>query len=70
MPQSGTPEAIRKGVVKSIVSSIEALKDFNSAAYCPYTTIVNIALTDFTVVMNKAKWNSLFSRSWQRPLID
>ena len=59
MPQSDTPEAIQKGVVKGIVSSIEVLKDFNFAAYCPYTTIVNIALTDFTVVMNKAKWNSL-----------
>jgi TRAP-type C4-dicarboxylate transport system substrate-binding protein len=59
MPQSDTPEAIQKGVVKGIVSSIEVLKDFNFAAYCPYTTIVNIALTDFTVVMNKTKWNSL-----------
>ncbi len=59
MPQSDTPEAIQKGVVKGIVSSIEVLKDFNFAAYCPYTTIVNIALTDFAVVMNKTKWNSL-----------
>ncbi len=59
MPQSDTPEAIQKGVVKGIVSSIEVLKDFNFAAYCPYTTIVDLALTDFAVVMNKAKWNSL-----------
>ena len=59
MPQSDTPEAIQKGVVKGVVSSIEVLEDFNFAAYCPYTTIVNIALTDFAVVMNKSKWNSL-----------
>ncbi len=59
MPQSDTPEAVQKGVVKGIVSSIEVLEDFNFAAYCPYTTIVNIALTDFSVVMNKSKWNSL-----------
>jgi TRAP-type C4-dicarboxylate transport system substrate-binding protein len=59
MPQSDTPEAIQKGVVKGIVSSIEILQDFNMAAYCPYTTIVKIALTDFAVVMNKKKWNSL-----------
>jgi TRAP-type transport system periplasmic protein len=59
MPQSDTPEAIQKGVVKGIVSSIEVLQDFNFAAYCPYTTEVNLALTDFAVVMNKAKWNSL-----------
>jgi len=59
MPQSDTPEAIQKGVVKGVVSSIEILEDFNIAAYCPYTTIVNIALTDFAVVMNKGRWNSL-----------
>ena len=59
MPQSDTPEAIQKGVVKGVVSSIEILKDFNIAAYCSYTTIVNIALTDFAVVMNKGRWNSL-----------
>jgi TRAP-type C4-dicarboxylate transport system substrate-binding protein len=59
MPQSDTPEAIQKGVVKGIVSSIEVLQDFNFSAYCGYTTIVNIALTDFAVVMNKAKWNTL-----------
>ena len=59
MPQSDTPEAIQKGVVKGIVSSIEVLQDFNFAAYCGYTTIVNIALTGFAVVMNKTKWNTL-----------
>jgi TRAP-type transport system periplasmic protein len=59
MPQSDTPEAIQKGVVKGIVSSIEVLQDFNFANYCPYTTIFNLALTDFAVVMNKKKWNSL-----------
>ncbi len=35
MPQSDTPEAIQKGVVKGNVSSMEILKDFNFAAYLP-----------------------------------
>ena len=59
MPQSETPEAIQKGVVKGIVSSTEILKDFNFAAYCPYVTEANLFVVSFAVVMNKDKWNSL-----------
>jgi TRAP-type C4-dicarboxylate transport system substrate-binding protein len=35
MPQSDTPEALQKGVVKGSFSSLEVLKDFNYAAYTP-----------------------------------
>ncbi len=59
MPQSDTPEAIQKGVVKGIVSSTEILKDFNFAAYCPYVTEANLFVVSFAVVMNKEKWNAL-----------
>ena len=59
MPQSETPEAIQKGVVKGIVSSTEILKDFNFAAYCPFVTETNLFVVSFAVVMNKDKWNSL-----------
>jgi TRAP-type transport system periplasmic protein len=59
MPQSETPEAIQKGVVKGIVSSMEVLKDFNFAAYCPFATDTNLFVVSFAVVMNKDKWNSL-----------
>ena len=59
MPQSETPEAIQKGVVKGIVSSMEVLKDFNFAAYCPFATEANLFVVSFAVVMNKDKWNSL-----------
>ena len=58
MPQSETPEAIQKGVVKGIVSSMEVLKDFNFAAYCPFATDTNLFVVSFAVVMNKDKWNS------------
>jgi TRAP-type transport system periplasmic protein len=59
MPQSETPEAIQKGVVKGIVSSMEILKDFNFAAYCPFATEANLFVVSFAVVMNMDKWNSL-----------
>jgi TRAP-type C4-dicarboxylate transport system substrate-binding protein len=59
MPQSETPEAIQKGVVKGIVSSMEILKDFNFAAYCPYATEANLFVVSFAVVMNRDKWNAL-----------
>ena len=59
MPQSETPEAIQKGVVKGIVSSMEILQDFKFAAYTPHATVVNLPVVSFAVVMNKEKWNSL-----------
>src|SRR5512143_34232 len=59
MPQSETPEAIQKGVVKGMVSSMEILKDFKFAAYTPYATVANLPVVSFAVVMNKARWDSL-----------
>ncbi|MCL1925943.1 MAG: TRAP transporter substrate-binding protein [Syntrophorhabdaceae bacterium] len=59
MPQSETPEAIQKGVVKGIVSSLEILQDFKFAAYTQHATIVNLPVVSFAVVMNKGRWNSL-----------
>ena len=59
MPQSETPEAIQKGIVKGIVSSMEVLKDMNYAAYCPYATDTSLFIVSFAVVMNREKWNAL-----------
>jgi len=59
MPQSETPEAIQKGVVKGMISSLEILQDFKFAAYTPHATIVNLPVVSFAVVMNKTKWNAL-----------
>jgi TRAP-type C4-dicarboxylate transport system substrate-binding protein len=59
MPMSETPDAIQKGVVKGIVSSMEILKDFNFAAYCPFATRANLNVVTFAVVMNKDKYNAL-----------
>jgi TRAP-type C4-dicarboxylate transport system substrate-binding protein len=59
MPQSETPEAIQKGIVKGVVSSLEVLKDMNYAAYCPFATDTKLFIVSFAVVMNKDKWNAL-----------
>jgi TRAP-type C4-dicarboxylate transport system substrate-binding protein len=59
MPQSETPEAIQKGVVKGMVSSLEILKDFNFASFCPFATIADLHVVTFAVVMNKDKWDAL-----------
>ena len=59
MPQSDTPEALQRGIVKGILSSMEILKAFGFAAYCPYATEANLFVVTFSVVMNKQKWDSL-----------
>jgi len=59
MPMPSTPEALQKGVVKGLFSSLGVMKDFKFAEYCPYVTMTNTAIYPFAVVMNLKKWNSL-----------
>ncbi len=59
MPQSDVPDALQKGVVKGNVSSAEVLKDMNYAAYCPYVLQLDLCVTSFAVVMNKARYEAL-----------
>lgn len=59
MPQSETPDAIQKGVVKGIVSSMEILKDFDFGNSCRYATTINTHVVSFGVVMNMARWRNL-----------
>lgn len=59
MPMSATPEALQKGVVKGLFSSLEVMKDFKFAEYCPYVTMTNTSIYPFAVVMNMSKWNAL-----------
>ena len=59
MPMPETPEALQKGIVKGLLSSLEVLKDFNFANYTRHETITNFQVYPFAVVMNKAKWESL-----------
>jgi TRAP-type transport system periplasmic protein len=57
MPE--TPEALQRGVVKGIYSSLEIMKDFKFAELCKYVTMTQTPVYPFAVVMNMDKWNSL-----------
>lgn len=59
MPMPAVPEALQKGVVQGLVSSLEVLKDMKFAEYCKYVTFTNLWVVPFAVVMNKQKWESL-----------
>ncbi len=59
MPMSAAPEALQKGVVDGLFSSIEVMKDFKFAELCKYVTMTETVIYPFAVVMNKDKWNSL-----------
>ena len=59
MPMPETPEALQKGVVKGLFSSLEVMKDFKFAELCKYVTVTNTVIYPFAVAMNLDKWNSL-----------
>ncbi len=59
MPMSAVPEALQKGVIDGLVSSLEVLKDLKFAEYCKFVTYGDLWVVPFAVVMNKAKWESL-----------
>ena len=59
MPMPATPEALQKGVVQGLLSSLETMKDFNFAEMCRYVTMTNTAIYPFAVVMNMKVWGSL-----------
>ncbi len=59
MPMSDVPDALQKGVIKGILSSLDILKDFKFAEFCRYVTILNGPTASFAVVMNKDSWKKL-----------
>ncbi|MCF8030585.1 MAG: TRAP transporter substrate-binding protein [Desulfohalobiaceae bacterium] len=59
MPMSETPEALQKGMIQGLLSSLEVMLDLNFAQYCPYVTQANLQVYPFAVVMNKDKWQKL-----------
>jgi TRAP-type C4-dicarboxylate transport system substrate-binding protein len=59
MPMSATPEALQKGVVQGLFSSLEVMKDFKYAELCKYVTMVENVIYPFAVVMNMDSWKKL-----------
>jgi TRAP-type C4-dicarboxylate transport system substrate-binding protein len=59
MPMSSTPEALQKGVVAGLFTSVEVMKDFKFAELCKYITMTDADVYPFAVVMNMKKWDAL-----------
>lgn len=59
MPMPATVEALQKGTVKGLFSSLEVMKDFKFAEMCKYVTLTETGIYPFAVIMNKAKYASL-----------
>ena len=59
MPMPATVEALQKGTVKGLFSSLESMKDFKFAEMCKYVTMTDTVIYPFAVVMNMDTWNAL-----------
>lgn len=59
MPMSATPEALQKGVVEGLLSSLDVMKDLKFAELCRYVTVTDTVIYPFAVVMNLDRWNAL-----------
>jgi TRAP-type C4-dicarboxylate transport system substrate-binding protein len=59
MPMSATPEALQKGVVQGLFSSLEVMKDLKFAETCKFVTMTDTVIYPFAVVMNMDVWDKL-----------
>lgn len=59
MPMSATPEALQKGVVQGLFSSLEVMKDLKFAEDCKYVTMTDTVVYPFAVIMNQNSWKKL-----------
>lgn len=59
MPMSDVPEALQKGVVEGLFTSLEVMKDNKFAEQCKFVTMTNQVVYPFVVVMNKDRFNGL-----------
>lgn len=59
MPMSETPDALQKGIVQGLFSSLEVMKDLKFAEICKYVTMTDTVIYPFAVVMNMDKWNAM-----------
>jgi TRAP-type C4-dicarboxylate transport system substrate-binding protein len=59
MPQSDTPEALRKGMIQGIFTSLDVMQDYNFAESCRHVLLMDMPFYPFMIFMNAEKWNSL-----------
>ncbi|MGM0646463.1 MAG: TRAP transporter substrate-binding protein [Thermodesulfobacteriota bacterium] len=63
MPMPDTPQALQKGVVQGLFSSLEVLKDLNFATYCDHVTRTELQVYPFAVIMNASAWEGLSAKN-------
>lgn len=56
---SDIPEALQKGTIEGLFTSLEVMQDYNFAETCKFVTMTEQVVHPFVVVMNKEKFNSL-----------
>ncbi len=59
MPLTEAPEALEKGKIQGVFTSLDYMKDMNLAKYCRYVTMTDSVVFPLAVVMNLNRWNSL-----------
>lgn len=59
MPQSEAPDAIQRGAVDGVFSSLDVLKDLHYAENCRYGLLTDMSVYPFVVVMNRKVWDAL-----------
>lgn len=59
MPQSEAPDAISRGAVDGVFSSLDVYKDLNYAEPCRNVLITDMSVYPFMFVMNRKTWESL-----------
>ncbi|MCQ2444841.1 MAG: TRAP transporter substrate-binding protein [Mailhella sp.] len=59
MPQSETPDAIQRGAIEGVFTSLDVVKDFNMGETCRSVLMTHMSASPFIVVMNLKTWNSL-----------
>jgi TRAP-type C4-dicarboxylate transport system substrate-binding protein len=59
MPQSDTPEALQKGVVQGIFTSLDVMQDYNFAESCRHVMLMDMPVYPFMIFMNRQKWDAL-----------
>ena len=59
MPQSEAPDAIQRGAVDGVFTSLDVVKDLNYGETCRHILLTDLSVYPFLVVMNRKAWDSL-----------
>ncbi|ABB37435.1 Extracellular solute-binding protein, family 7 [Oleidesulfovibrio alaskensis G20] len=59
MPMPEVPEAVQKGIIKGLFTSLDVMKDMNFAEMTGHVTRADQAVYPFAVIMNREAWERL-----------